>query len=99
MALAVGKVFLYDTAHLTDLYRVLSFLGLGLSLLLPGGPRLRGAVLRAHRAVGASRRRSNAVTSRGSRRGVALLSPADRARSDASAAKRIDGARQRAGCM
>ncbi|HEX6201762.1 MAG TPA: DUF2339 domain-containing protein, partial [Thermoanaerobaculia bacterium] len=34
MALAVGKVFLYDTAHLTDLYRVLSFLGLGLSLLL-----------------------------------------------------------------
>jgi uncharacterized membrane protein len=34
MALAVAKVFLYDTAHLTDLYRVLSFLGLGLSLLL-----------------------------------------------------------------
>jgi uncharacterized membrane protein len=34
MTLAVGKVFLYDTAHLTDLYRVLSFLGLGLSLLL-----------------------------------------------------------------
>jgi uncharacterized membrane protein len=34
MALAVLKVFLYDTAHLTDLYRVLSFLGLGLSLLL-----------------------------------------------------------------
>jgi uncharacterized membrane protein len=32
--LAVLKVFLYDTAHLSDLYRVLSFLGLGLSLLL-----------------------------------------------------------------
>lgn len=31
---AVVKVFLYDTAHLSDLYRVLSFLGLGLSLLL-----------------------------------------------------------------
>jgi len=34
MLLAVGKVFLYDTAHLRDLYRVFSFLGLGLSLLL-----------------------------------------------------------------
>ncbi len=34
MSLTVGKVFLFDTAHLTDLYRVLSFLGLGLSLLL-----------------------------------------------------------------
>ncbi len=34
MALAAGKVFLYDTAHLSDLYRVLSFLGLGASLLL-----------------------------------------------------------------
>lgn len=34
MALAVGKVFLVDTANLEDLYRVLSFLGLGLSLML-----------------------------------------------------------------
>jgi uncharacterized membrane protein len=34
MLLAVGKVFLYDTAHLSDLYRVFSFLGLGASLLL-----------------------------------------------------------------
>jgi uncharacterized membrane protein len=34
MLVAVVKVFLYDTGHLNDLYRVLSFLGLGLSLLL-----------------------------------------------------------------
>lgn len=34
MLLAVGKVFLWDLAELEDLYRVLSFLGLGLSLLL-----------------------------------------------------------------
>ena len=34
MLLAVEKVFLYDTAQLRDLYRVFSFLGLGLSLLL-----------------------------------------------------------------
>jgi uncharacterized membrane protein len=34
MLLAVGKVFLYDTAHLSDLYRVLSFFGLGVSLLV-----------------------------------------------------------------
>jgi uncharacterized membrane protein len=34
MLLAVLKVFLYDTANLSDLYRVLSFLGLGASLLL-----------------------------------------------------------------
>ena len=34
MLLAVCKVFLFDTAHLADLYRVFSFLGLGLSLLL-----------------------------------------------------------------
>ena len=34
MLLAVGKVFLYDTANLSDLYRVFSFLGLGVSLLL-----------------------------------------------------------------
>jgi len=33
MALAVGKVFLYDTANLQDLYRVLSLFGLGLVLL------------------------------------------------------------------
>ena len=33
MLLAVVKVFLWDTEHLTDLYRVLSFLGLGASLL------------------------------------------------------------------
>jgi uncharacterized membrane protein len=33
MLLAVGKVFLFDTRELRDLYRVLSFLGLGLSLL------------------------------------------------------------------
>jgi uncharacterized membrane protein len=31
--LAVGKVFLLDTAHLDDLWRVLSLLGLGVSLL------------------------------------------------------------------
>jgi uncharacterized membrane protein len=34
MLIAVGKVFLIDTAHLQDLYRVLSFFGLGLSLLI-----------------------------------------------------------------
>jgi uncharacterized membrane protein len=34
MLLAVGKVFLYDTANLSDLYRVFSFLGLGVALLL-----------------------------------------------------------------
>lgn len=34
MVLAVGKVFLYDTSNLSDLYRVFSFLGLGVSLLL-----------------------------------------------------------------
>ena len=34
MMLAVAKVFLYDTGNLGDLYRVLSYLGLGLSLLL-----------------------------------------------------------------
>lgn len=33
MALAVGKVFLFDIARLGGLYRVLSFLGLGASLL------------------------------------------------------------------
>jgi len=33
MLLSVGKVFLYDTANLSDLYRVFSFLGLGVSLL------------------------------------------------------------------
>ena len=33
MALAVGKVFLYDTANLEGLYRVLSLFGLGLALL------------------------------------------------------------------
>ncbi|MFW6060072.1 MAG: DUF2339 domain-containing protein [Phycisphaeraceae bacterium] len=33
MLLTVGKVFIFDTAHLADLYRVLSFLGLGLCLL------------------------------------------------------------------
>lgn len=33
LALAVGKVFLFDVAGLGDLYRVLSFLGLGASLL------------------------------------------------------------------
>ncbi|MEX2387477.1 MAG: DUF2339 domain-containing protein [Phycisphaeraceae bacterium] len=36
MLLAVAKVFLYDTGHLEDLYRVLSFLGLGVSLLVLG---------------------------------------------------------------
>jgi len=36
MLLAVAKVFVYDTAQLSDLYRVLSFLGLGASLLLLG---------------------------------------------------------------
>lgn len=34
MLLAVGKVFLYDTANLRDLYRVFALLGLGLSLML-----------------------------------------------------------------
>lgn len=34
MLLAVGKVFLFDTAHLGDLYRVFSLLGLGVSLLV-----------------------------------------------------------------
>lgn len=34
MTLAVGKVFLVDTAHLQDLYRVVSLLGLGVSLML-----------------------------------------------------------------
>lgn len=34
MLLAILKVFLYDTAALSDLFRVLSFLGLGASLLL-----------------------------------------------------------------
>jgi uncharacterized membrane protein len=36
MLVAVGKVFLSDTAHLSDLYRVFSFLGLGVSLLILG---------------------------------------------------------------
>ncbi len=34
MLLAVGKVFLVDTAHLQDLYRVFSLFGLGVSLML-----------------------------------------------------------------
>ena len=34
MLLAVGKVFLYDASELKDLYRVFSFVGLGVSLLL-----------------------------------------------------------------
>ncbi|NLX15082.1 MAG: DUF2339 domain-containing protein [Phycisphaerales bacterium] len=33
MLLSVGKVFLSDTAHLRDLYRVFSLLGLGISLI------------------------------------------------------------------
>jgi uncharacterized membrane protein len=33
MLLTVGKVFLYDASELTGLWRVFSFLGLGLSLL------------------------------------------------------------------
>lgn len=33
MLLVIGKVFLYDMANLSDLWRVFSFLGLGLSLL------------------------------------------------------------------
>ena len=33
MILTVGKVFLYDASELEGLYRVFSFLGLGLSLL------------------------------------------------------------------
>ncbi|MDX2198858.1 MAG: DUF2339 domain-containing protein [Phycisphaerae bacterium] len=36
MLIAVGKVFLVDTARLQDLYRVLSLLGLGLSLMAIG---------------------------------------------------------------
>lgn len=34
MLAAVGKVFLFDTRHLEDLWRVVSYLGLGVSLLL-----------------------------------------------------------------
>jgi uncharacterized membrane protein len=34
MALAVGKVFLVDTARLEGLYRVFSLLGLGVTLML-----------------------------------------------------------------
>lgn len=34
MALAVGKVFLVDTAQLEDLYRVFSLLGLGITLMV-----------------------------------------------------------------
>lgn len=34
MLIAVAKVFLYDAGQLSDLYRVLSFLGLGVSLLV-----------------------------------------------------------------
>jgi uncharacterized membrane protein len=37
MFLAVGKVFLYDMAALQDFYRILSFLGLGASLMLLAG--------------------------------------------------------------
>lgn len=33
MLLTVGKVFLYDASELQDIYRVLSFLGLGVSLI------------------------------------------------------------------
>lgn len=36
MLLAVGKVFALDTAQLADLYRVFSFLGLGVTLILLG---------------------------------------------------------------
>lgn len=36
MVLAVGKVFLIDAAALTGLYRVASFLGLGVTLLAIG---------------------------------------------------------------
>jgi uncharacterized membrane protein len=36
MLAAIGKVFIVDTAHLHDLYRVLSLLGLGVSLLVLG---------------------------------------------------------------
>ncbi|HEX6738062.1 MAG TPA: DUF2339 domain-containing protein, partial [Vicinamibacteria bacterium] len=34
LVLTVGKVFLYDLSALTGLYRILSFLGLGISLIL-----------------------------------------------------------------
>jgi uncharacterized membrane protein len=34
MLLAIVKVFVYDMSALSDLYRVFSFLGLGVSLLL-----------------------------------------------------------------
>ena len=36
LSLAIGKVFLVDMAHLTGLYRVASFFGLGLSLIAIG---------------------------------------------------------------
>lgn len=36
MLIAIGKVFLLDTAHLQDLYRVISFLGLGITLMVLG---------------------------------------------------------------
>jgi uncharacterized membrane protein len=34
LVLTVGKVFLYDLANLTGIYRILAFLGLGVSLIL-----------------------------------------------------------------
>jgi uncharacterized membrane protein len=34
LVLTVGKVFLYDLSNLTGMYRILSFLGLGVSLIL-----------------------------------------------------------------
>ena len=37
MLVAVGKVFLYDLSTLTSLYRVGSFIGLGLLLLVAAG--------------------------------------------------------------
>ena len=34
LLLTVGKVFLYDLGQLTGLYRIMSFLALGLSLII-----------------------------------------------------------------
>ncbi|MCC7290473.1 MAG: DUF2339 domain-containing protein [Phycisphaerales bacterium] len=52
MLAAVGKVFLSDTSHLRDLYRVVSFLGLGASLLLLAFLYQRFVFARADRSDG-----------------------------------------------
>jgi len=53
LLITVGKVFLYDLAALTSLYRVGSFIGLGLLLLVAAGlwQRMRPQPLADHRDV------------------------------------------------